>query len=42
MVRRAKGEIGKLMVSIARVHDKCPLGTMQELKEPSVLCARML
>lgn len=41
-MRRAEGQIGKLMVSITRVHDKCLLGTMQEFKEPSVLYARML
>ena len=37
MVRRAEGEIGKLMVLIARVNYKRPLETMQEAEEPSML-----
>ncbi len=42
MVRRAEGEIGEFVVLIGRVNQKCPLGTMQEVKKLSMLCARML
>ena len=32
MVRRAEGEVGELVVLIARVNHKCSLRTMQEVK----------
>ena len=41
-VRRAEAKIGELVVLIARATYTCPLGTMQEVKEPSMLYAPML
>ena len=41
-VRRAEAKIGKLVILIARANHKCPLGTMHEVKEPSMLHAPML
>ena len=41
-VMRAEAKIGELVVLIARANHQCPLGTMHEVKEPSMLYAPML
>ena len=41
-VRRAEGQIGDEVFLIVQVNHKCPLGTTQIFKEPSVLYVCML